>query len=140
MTTDDGAAPADDGEATEYGDFPLKRYLSMAVTGDEVGVGVAELEVGAEHLNPNGVVHGAVVFALVDTAMGQATMSVLEDEFCASVELSIRFVRPATTGSLVARAEVIKRGRHLVHLRADVSGSDERLIATSHGTFAILGT
>ncbi|MGI9644442.1 MAG: PaaI family thioesterase [Ilumatobacteraceae bacterium] len=140
MTADDGAAPGDDGEVAEYGDFPLKRYLSMEVTGDEVGVGVAQLDVGPEHLNPNSVVHGAVVFALVDTAMGKATMSVLDDGFCASVELSIRFVRPAAAGGLVARAEVIKRGRHLVHLRADVIGSDERLIATSHGTFAILGT
>ena len=126
------------GADTDYGDFPLKRYLGMDVTGDAPGVGIAQLDVGPEHLNPNGVVHGAVLFALVDTAMGKAAMSVIEDGFCASVEVSVRFVRPASTGSLVARAEVIKRGRHLVHLRADVVGSDERMIATSHGTFAVL--
>lgn len=128
---------ADDASA-EYGDFPLKRYLGMELTGDEPGIGVADLEVGPDHLNPNGVVHGAVLFALVDTAMGKATMSVLDDGYCASVELSIRFVRPASAGRLTARAEVIKRGRHVVHLRADVVGSDERLIATAHGTFAVI--
>ncbi len=54
---------------TEYGDFALKRFLGMELSGDEAGVGVAQVVVGDEHLNPNGVVHGAVLFALVDTAM-----------------------------------------------------------------------
>ena len=61
-----------------YGDFPLKRYLGMELTGDEPGVGVATVDVGADHLNPNGVVHGAVLFALVDTAMGKSTMFVID--------------------------------------------------------------
>ncbi len=123
---------------TEYGDFPLKRFLGMEMSGDEPGVGIADLEVGSDHLNPNGVVHGAVLFALVDTAMGKAAMSVIDDGFCATVEISTRFVRPSMAGSLTARAEVIRRGRHLVHLRADVIGADDQLIATSHGTFAVL--
>lgn len=139
MTSDDGSAsaPGEHAEA-EYGDFPLKRYLGMHLTGDEPGYGFAELEIGPEHLNPNGVVHGAVLFALVDTAMGKAAMSVIEDAYCASVEVSLRFIRPAVDGRLTATASVIKRGRHLVHLRGDVVGDNERLVATSDGTFAIL--
>ena len=37
------------------------------------------LDVAERHLNPHGVVHGGVVFTLVDTAMGQATMDAIED-------------------------------------------------------------
>ena len=62
-----------------YGDFPLKRYLGMELTGDEPGVGIATVEIGADNLNPNGVVHGAVLFALVDTAMGKSTMSMIDE-------------------------------------------------------------
>ena len=126
---------------TEFGDFALKRFLGMELSGDEAGVGVAQVVVGDEHLNPNGVVHGAVLFALVDTAMGKATMSVIEEatRYCASIEVSLRFIRPAVAGQLVATATVVKRGRNLVHLDATVSGDDERLIATAAGTFAILG-
>lgn len=121
--------------------FPLQGYLGMELSGNEPGNGVATLTIGEQHANPNGVVHGAVLFALVDTAMGKATMSLLDNGlYCASVELSLRFIRPASAGELVAEATVVKRGRSIVHLDARVHDGDERLIASGAGTFAILGT
>ena len=67
-------------------------------------------------------------------------MSVIDSNFyCASVELSLRFIRPASDGKLVAEATVVKRGRSIVHLEARVHDGDDRLVATSSGTFAILG-
>ncbi len=135
------SAPEQSPPAEEYGDFPLKRFLGMELSGDEPGVGLAHVDVGADHLNPNGVVHGAVLFALVDTAMGKATMSVVDDpgRFCASIEVSLRFIRPAVAGRLIATATVVKRGRSVVHLEGRVVGDDQRLIATAAGTFALLG-
>jgi uncharacterized protein (TIGR00369 family) len=132
---------ADEHDEVQYGDFPLKRYLGMEMMGDEPGVAVARLDVGPEHLNPNGVVHGAVLFALVDTAMGKSTMSVIDEpgRYCASIELSLRFIRPAVSGRLTAMATVVKRGRSVVHLDARVVDADDRLIASGAGTFAILG-
>lgn len=125
---------------SERGGFPLRTFLGMDLTGDEPGIGVATVDVSEQHHNPNGVVHGAVLFALVDTAMGKATMSVLDDDrYCASVEVSLRFIRPAAAGTLSAEATVLKRGRNLVHLDARVHDGDERLIATADGTFAVLG-
>ena len=125
--------------AGEYGEFPLKSYLGMEIVGDAPGIGVAMVDVGPEHLNPNGVVHGAVLMAMVDTAMGKATMSVLDDgQFCSTVELSLRFIRPASAGTLTGTATVLKRGRNLVHLEARVVEGEDRLIATSTGTFAVI--
>ena len=123
----------------EYGEFPLRQFLGMEVSGDDPATGTAHLTIGPEHLNPNGVVHGAVVFALVDTAMGKATMDVIEaGRFCASIEVSLRFLRPAAVGALRAVATVVKRGRSVVHLDAHVHGDDDRLVATAAGTFAIV--
>ncbi|MFT4773017.1 MAG: hypothetical protein ACI9ME_000310 [Ilumatobacter sp.] len=120
--------------------FPLQEFLGMELTGNEPGTGVARLTLGEQHANPNGVAHGAVLFALVDTAMGKATMSVADEGlYCASVELSLRFIRPAAEGELTAVATVVKRGKTIVHLEARVHGPDQRLVATSAGTFAILG-
>lgn len=141
-TSNDGPASPDGaaGEA-DYGQFPLRTFLGMELTGDAPGIGHATVDVGPEHLNPNGVVHGAVLFALVDTAMGKATMSVVDEpgRYCASVEVSLRFIRPAVSGRVTAEARVVKRGRHLAHLDADVHDVDGRLVATSTGTFALLG-
>lgn len=120
--------------------FPLQSYLGMTLSGTEAGHGTASLTLGEEHFNPNGVAHGAVLFALVDTAMGKATMSVVDEGlYCASVEVSLRFIRPASAGELIAEATVVKRGRSIVHLDARVHDGDDRLVATSSGTFAILG-
>jgi len=142
MTDGDAPNRTDGSESpAEYGDFPLKEFLGMdLLDGGETGVGRAVIEIGPDHLNPNGVVHGAVLFALADTAMGKATMSVIDEpgRFCASVEVSLRFIRPAASGGLTAVATVVKRGRHVVHLEARIADDDQRLIATAAGTFAII--
>ena len=127
--------------ATEpgYGQFPLRTFLGMEL--DDVGDGRARarVHISNAHLNPNGFVHGAVVFALVDTGMGKATMSVLPDgQRCASVEVHLRFIRPVSAGDLSAEACVVKRGRSLVHLEARVHDGDERLVATATGTFTVI--
>lgn len=133
--------PTPDTDDAAYGDFALKSFLGMELDGDDAGVATAHVDLGPEHMNPNGVVHGAVLFALVDTAMGKATMSVIDEpgRFCASIELSLRFIRPAVSGRVTATATVVKRGRSVVHLDARVTGDEGRLIATGAGTFAILG-
>lgn len=136
----DDRYPGDESNDAAEISFPLQEFLGMQLAGTEAGTGTAELTIGEQHVNPNGVTHGAVLFALVDTAMGKATMSLLDDGlYCASVELSLRFIRPASAGDLIADAAVVKRGRSIVHLDARVHDSDGRLVATSSGTFAILG-
>jgi uncharacterized protein (TIGR00369 family) len=122
-----------------YGDFALREFLGMDVAATTEGAARARLEVDERHHNPNGVVHGAVLFAMVDTAMGAATMSVLpEGRYCASVDVQLRFVRPAGAGTLVADVEVLKRGRSVVHLDGRVRDGDGRLVATASATFAVI--
>jgi uncharacterized protein (TIGR00369 family) len=72
--------------------------------------------------------------------MGKATMSVVEepDTYCASIEVSFRFIRPAVAGPLTATASVVKSGRNVVHLEGRVTGEDDRLVASAAGSFAIL--
>jgi len=111
----------------------------MDLGGDAPGEAWATVDVGPEHLNPNGVVHGAVLFAMVDTAMGRATMSVLDaGRFCASVEVQLRFIRPASAGVLRAEVIVVKRGTAIVHLEGRVHDDSGRLVATAAGTFAVI--
>jgi uncharacterized protein (TIGR00369 family) len=125
---------------TAYGEFPLKRHLGLELDSDQPGRARARITVGAEHLNPNGVVHGAVLFAMVDTAMGKATMSVLpEGQYCTSVDVQLRFIRPASAGVLVAEVEILKRGRAVVQLHGRVHDADDRLVATGAATFTVIG-
>ena len=119
--------------------FPLAGYLGLDTGLVEPGTAWAALVVGPEHLNPHGVVHGAVLFAMVDTSMGHVTRSLLDGgRLCASVEVSMRFLRPVRGGRLEARTSVLRRGRRVVHLESRVVDDEQALVATAAGTFAVL--
>ena len=133
-------ADAPDLDDPDYGQFPLRRTLGFEMDTPEPGVSVATVEVDGNHLNPNGVVHGGVLFTMADTAMGGAAMSVLDDgQFCASIECHLRFLKPVTRGRIEARARVMRRGRRIVHLATDITvdGADEP-VATATASFAVL--
>lgn len=131
--------PPSDARDADYGDFPLKGHLGLEIDRVESGTAIARVGLDDRHLNPNGVAHGAVLFALVDTAMGAATMSMLDEgRFCATVDIRLNFIRPAATGTLTAHTSVIKKGKAIVHLESRVTDDTDRLIATAAGTFAIV--
>jgi acyl-CoA thioesterase len=118
--------------------FPLAEFLGMTVESRE-GSTVATLELDARHHNPNGVAHGAVAFALMDTAMGGAVMGVVpEGSACATVEFHTRFYRGPGDGSLTAEATVINAGRRIVHLEATTIDDDGRLVASATASFAVI--
>ena len=79
---------------------------------------------------------------LAGTAMGRATMSVLgEGLFCASIEVSVRYLRPITGGRLMATARVLRAGRRIVHLEGRVTvDGDDRPAAVFQASFAVLET
>ncbi len=123
----------------EYGHFPLRRFLGMDIEEVEPGHAIARLEVSEDLLNPNGVVHGGVLFTMVDTAMGKATMTSLEEgQRCASIEIQMRFLRPVSAGKLEADTTVIRRGRKITHLESRIRDSDGVLVAIGAGTYAVI--
>lgn len=123
-------------------EFPLRSFLDFSIDSGEGGPGTAvvALDVDDRHLNPNGVVHGGVAFTMVDTAMGRATLSVLDEGcLCASIEVSVRYLRPVAEGRLLATATVLRAGRRIVHLEGAVHvDGDDRPVAVVQGSFAVL--
>lgn len=120
-------------------DFPFGRFLNMSVELGEPGRAVGYVEATDEHLNPYGIVHGGVVSALIDTAMGAAVAPMLnEGERCATIEMQVRFLRTAGVGTLRAEAGVIKPGRTVFHVDCTVVDDDGRTVATGTATFAVI--
>jgi len=118
--------------------FPLGDFLGMDISRGEGSV-VASVELGPPHMNPNGIAHGAVAFALMDTAMGAAVVSILDEtQLCATVEIHTRYHRPIASGTLRAEATVLTASKRLVQLEAKAFDDDDRLIASSTGSFAVL--
>lgn len=101
--------------------------------------GTASLDLDERHHNPNAVAHGSVAFALMDTAMGAAAVSVIPDgHTCATIEMHTRFHRAATHGTLTAEAIVLTAGRRVIQLECKTTDDDGRLVASSTGSFAVI--
>lgn len=115
----------------------------LAIRDRRVTEGRAEvvMEVGEDHLNPAGTVHGGAIATLVDVAMGRAMASLIEgDARPVTIEMKLNHLEPGRTGELVATARVQRRGRLFTVVRADVvQAEDGETLAEAMGTFTSTG-
>jgi uncharacterized protein (TIGR00369 family) len=82
----------------------------------------------------HGYGHAAVTFALGDRAAGYAALSVMaEGAEVLTAEMKINLLAPATGGRLVAEGRVVRPGRRLVVVSAEVRAG-ETLVALLQGT------
>ncbi len=89
-------------------------------------------------LQQQGLAHGGLTFALGDSAAGYSALSLLtpEQEVVTS-ELSIHYLAPGLGTRLIARGHVVKPGRRLIVVGAEVYAErdgEETCIATLRGT------
>ncbi|GGD84522.1 MULTISPECIES: PaaI family thioesterase [Caballeronia] len=89
----------------------------------------------------HGFVHGGVVSYLVDNALTFAGALRLGPKVVTG-EYKINHLRPAVTGTLMARARVVHAGMTQATCQCDVfvtDGNTERLVAVAQGTVARIG-
>ena len=117
---------------------PLAALLGIRRASMADGRARFDLTIRPDHMNPHGVVHGGVVYSLVDYAMGGALTSRLEPgERCATLEVKINYLAPVSGGELTAQAEVVSRTRRIGVLEARVSSDGGLLVALATGSFYI---
>jgi uncharacterized protein (TIGR00369 family) len=91
------------------------------------------------HLNPAGTVHGGLTATLLDSCMGLAIQSTLEQGVGqTTLEFKISLLRPITPETGLIRAEgcVLTRGRRVGTAEGRVTDGQGRLLA--HGTTTCL--
>jgi uncharacterized protein (TIGR00369 family) len=112
---------------------PIMRTLDMD-SFELVGEGHVTFTMRAKefHYNPIGSVHGGVIATLLDSAAGCAVHSTLPAGWgYTSLDLTTKYLRPATVDSGVLRAEggVINRGRTTALGEARLFDERGRLLA-----------
>lgn len=116
---------------------PAMRTLGIEPDQAEPGRVSFTLELGEYHLNPFGIVHGGVLTALLDTAMGCAVHSLLPPAVgYVTGELNVRFLRPAllSGGPLECTGEVVHPGRTTMVASAQITDAGDRVIALAGAT------
>lgn len=115
---------------------PFAHLLGIEL--DEISPGAATLglEVRKELTQNHGVVHGGAIASLIDTAMAFAIITLLAPrEQVTTVDLTISYLRPLVKGRMTATASVVRAGRRLFVVSADVLNADGKLAATALSSY-----
>jgi uncharacterized protein (TIGR00369 family) len=124
------------------GTLPLNmiaKTLGYDVTEAADGRVVITAEPNDSHLNPAGTVHGGLAATLLDSCMGLAVQSTLEQGVSqTTLEFKISLLRPITpaTGLITAAGVVMSRGRRIGTAEGRLTDGSGRLLA--HGTTTCL--
>lgn len=113
-------------------------FLGWRRTEVEPGWQVLEWETNENHAFPAGggwIVHGGMVTAILDTAMGGATWTLLNsNEVFLTADLRTEFYRPTTPGLIRAEGWVIRKTRRVTFAAAELFDSEGRLLASGRAT------
>jgi uncharacterized protein (TIGR00369 family) len=104
---------------------------------------VLGLVVGAPHTNSRGFLHGGLIAALADNAMGLSCGAVLTHDGAASgglvtISLGVDYVGRAEIGQWLAfETTYVRPGRTICFAEAEIT-ADGEMVARARGTFRVL--
>lgn len=117
------------------------RTLGYRRTATDPGRMEIEWEATEDYTFPDGdgsIVHGGLVGTILDTAMGGAAVTVLEDgESFLTADLRVEFMRSARPGLLRADGRVVRRTKRVVFCAAELYDSKGDHIASARCTQVI---
>ena len=115
---------------------PYARLLGIELSDLKTGEAVMKLKMRDELRQPHGVLHGGATASIIDTAMAFAIITVLaEGEKATTIDLTVHYLRPVVEGEIVCTAKVVRAGRRILTVSAEVSNEQGKLIATALSTY-----
>ena len=115
---------------------PYARLLGIELVDIKRGEAIAKMKMRDELRQPYGVLHGGATASLIDTAMAFAVIaSTAEDEKATTVDLTVHYLRPVTEGEIVCTAKMVRTGKRILTISAEVVNEHGKLIATALSTY-----
>ena len=115
------------------------RVLPATEEDKEIGRATVELDIDSRLNNPMGRVHGGILAALSDAAMGIAFGRTLEpDQDFSTIDLHIHFMRPVRGKKLTAKGEMIQRGLRVGFVQCRVTDDRGKEVANSTCSCTVL--
>jgi uncharacterized protein (TIGR00369 family) len=121
---------------------PIQATLGFDLVAVEEGVVRFRGRPGEHLYNPMGTVHGGVAATLLDSAMGSAVMTTLDEKSSyATVDLVVHLTRPITaaSGRLLAEGRVLHRGARIATAEGRLTDAEGRLLAHATTTCLVSG-
>lgn len=115
---------------------PFAKLLGIEIESVEPGHAVLSMPIRDELKQNHGVAHGGSIAAVIDSAMAIAIMPLLaENERTTTVDLTIHYLRPLTQGTARASARVVRAGKRVITVSAELFDDHEKLAATAISTY-----
>jgi uncharacterized protein (TIGR00369 family) len=100
------------------------RFLGLELCEKDGGQAAICLEVRDELKQNQGVVHGGAIASLIDTASAFAILAVLkENEQVTTTDLTIHYLRPVTSGRMIAEGKIVRAGRRRFVVSVEVENN-----------------
>lgn len=126
-------------EADKLNNLPFSKLMGMRLVSLKPNEAVIELGMRDDLRQPSGVLHGGVTATLIDTAMAFAVRTYLTPtEPTATIDLTVHYLRPLVEGKAVCTARVVRPGKRIFTVSADVHNEEGKLIATGLSTYTRL--
>ena len=115
---------------------PFAKLLGIEVDSVEPGHAVLSMKLRDDLMRNHGIAHGGAIATLIDSAMAIAIMALLEEnERTVTVDLTIHYLRPISEGTTRASARVVRAGRRVITVSAELFDHNEKLSATAISTY-----
>ena len=116
---------------------PFVSLVGLEFGGVKDGEATVHLTMRDDLRQPHGLLHGGATATLIDTATAFAVVTKLaEGEKASTVDLNIHYLRPVVQGKTSCLAKVVKAGKRLFTVSAEVFNEEGKLIATALSTYA----
>ena len=109
----------------------LTNWLKPTILKAEKGKISLKYVVRDEMTNAMGNLHGGVTSGIIDDILGATVFTLGEQQFFATINLSIDYLSAVKNGdTVVAHSKIIKHGKQLIHAECEIWNADEtRLVA-----------
>jgi acyl-CoA thioesterase len=119
--------------------MPFEHTLDVRVRERHDDGVTCECAIRTELLNSQGVLHGGVIACIADEAAWWAIdVHTPNGKTCTTTELKVNYLLPMTGEKVVARAVLLRVGKHLCVSRVDMSADGGRLAAVAIVTYMFL--
>lgn len=116
---------------------PFAMLLGAEMIDIKEGEATLSLDMRPELKQPYGVLHGGATASLIDTATAFAVFTAIGPEEKATTStLTVHYLRPHTEGKVTCIAKVIKSGRKILTVSAEVTNEDGNLVATAISSYS----
>jgi uncharacterized protein (TIGR00369 family) len=120
-------------------DNPLFQYLGIIAEHISPKKAILRLPIKYEFNQDAGVVAGGILATIADEAMAHVVLANLsENQSIATIEMNIRYLRSIKEGEIRAEGRIIKKGRRIITVAAEVRDKKNFLLAHAGASFIII--